>query len=217
MRNYNWWDYNWKGKYSSLVPMLGGLAINKDLFDVCKGGFELKLSLRDHPKLFNEVRKAVVRGYLTSTGGTAVGVLAFLTAQPEAPQMPPMGYLGKRQMGMWVRTDKREEFRVEVTAAGQMIDINLDRAWHVARYWKVDPRVSFMAINSASISGENALPKTKSATRYWGKDGRHLQPVTAKLGPVIERFTQELLPMREEFLAWYDRKPEFRFKYGHNL
>jgi len=213
-------SYNWRGKYSSLVPVLGGLAINTDLFDVCKGSFELELSLRDQPKLFADVRKAIVRGYLTSTGGTTVGMLAFLTSQPQAPQMPPMGYLGKREMGMWVRTDKRDEFRTEVTAAGQMIDINLDRAWDDARYWKVDPRVSYMSIDSQHIRGENALPQTQrqsTSSRQRRRDGRHLQPVTAKLAPVIERFTQDLLPMREEFLAWYDRKPEFRFKYGHNL
>ncbi len=211
-------NYNWRGKYASLIPSLGGLAINTDLFDVCKGSFELELSLRDQPKLFTDVRKAIVRGYLTSTGGTTVGMLAFLVAQPQAPQMPPMGYLGKREMGMWVRTDRRDEFRTEVTAAGQMIDINLDRAWDDARYWKVDPRVSYMSIDSGHIRGENALPKTQQhSTSSRRRDGRHLQPVTAKLAPVIERFTQDLLPMREEFLAWYDRKPEFRFKYGHNL
>lgn len=213
-------NFNWKAKYSSLIPSLGGLAINADLFDVCKGSFELEVSLRDQPKLFNDVRKAIVRGYLTSTGGATVGLLAFLTAQPAAPQMPPMGYLGKREMGVWVQTNQRDEFMKEVTAAGQMIDINLAHAWNEALYWKVDPRVAYLSINSGHIGGENALPTTlrsTQATRDRTRDGRHLQPVTAKLAPVIERYTQGLLPMREEFLAWYDTKPEFRFKYGHNL
>ena len=191
------------------VPYVGGIYVNSELKSAmsCEGTIIFEWD-KVPPAVHTRVCSAIKQGFTVAYGGPVKQLLGLLEDVAGLDPIPPIGYMGKKDMHVVIPKAKGRQYQSDLVAAGHMVDVDLSNAvsirhcdgWDNKYYW-------------LHVSGYNVESGPRDDSPRWVKHrrGDQLKPATSKLANLVRLWQEELFPEREPLLKFVQAKKPLTF------
>jgi hypothetical protein len=191
---------------------VGGIYVCSDLTEAftCTGTITFRWE-RMKKSDFTKVCSAIEQGFKVSHGDAVGAVLTMLDNCDEAPNVPNIGYVGKKNMNVLVPIDKAEACKTDLIAAAHMVDVDLRTAVAIRRCDSWTGQFMWLCVDGWNVGHHVKDDEVPMSRSRWRRSGGHLKPATSKLANLVREWQKELLPLRMPLLEFVRSKPVLTF------
>jgi hypothetical protein len=186
---------------------LGSVILPHRLHSYMQVNCDITLDFKTMPKtLIRQMTNALKYGYVASKRSECAHILWLLAQDPGVPQVPRVGYVGKKNLELFVPNSRKpQEYKTDLIAAGIMVDVDFADAVVVYEASKV----GVPGLHKIEVRGYQMHVKRKSNAPRWraSYDGTHLQARTSKLADMYRAWGKEVQPMRQPLIDFISALP----------
>jgi hypothetical protein len=191
----------------------GGILVVEELRSIVtvKAAITVNIGMMSEED-YGVLMAVVKRGYRTMDTGPIPKLLRIMGGKvastefcPEIPDIVPIGYIGKKQLIVYVRESEAAARRAELVSLGAMTDAKFTD--HVV-VTNRDDGWAAIQVRAWEIEVERNM-KATSTRRSRNRDGSHLKSQYSSALPMLKRWHEETAHYRAPILDWLRQKPKF--------
>lgn len=184
-----------------------GMVTLKNFKDIVNAAAEFRYDFKLLPdKDFQKLLGVVRQGFTTEESGLTTDLLQLLASAHQlgnAPPIPRLSYVGKKQLTIYTLDGRAKEIANELVAYGQMIDCEYKQALQVSAR-----RVHISSYHMPVDTRGKSARERKAA---------HLQTQFPGIMPLVRKWCQETVEERAELIDFLVTVPTVTMRFVHKV